>query len=117
MATAMNNQPGPQPTLARPDNDIDDSKYDVAPGTSETTRLRHDEEITNLSDPKSPGVATVQIQDPPVTETRGYEIVKVEEKHGAFHSAIPVMPMGFAVVFCLINMFLPGIGEFVNLFY
>ena len=55
--------------------------------------------------------ATVHFQDPPVSDTRGYEIVKVVEKHGAFHSAIPVMPMGFAVVFCLINMFLPGIGK------
>ena len=54
---------------------------------------------------------SVHIMDPPVSEIRGYTVIKIEEKHGAMHRAIPVMPLSVAVLCCLLNIFLPGIGE------
>ena len=54
---------------------------------------------------------SVQIQEPPVSETRGYTIVKIEEKHGPLHRAIPEMPLPLAIICCLLNCCLPGVGE------
>ena len=71
--------------------------------------------------PKKQSKGSVQIMDPPVTETRGYSggytIVKVEEKHGALYRAIPVMPLPLAVLFCLLNIGVPGFGEYKNGYY
>lgn len=55
--------------------------------------------------------SSVQIQEPPVSETRGYSIVKIEEKHGPLTNAIPVMPFPLSIICCLLNLFLPGVGE------
>ncbi|ELT93042.1 hypothetical protein CAPTEDRAFT_105621 [Capitella teleta] len=60
--------------------------------------------------------SSVQIKEPPVTETRGYSIVKIEEKHGPLHRAIPVMPLPLAIVCCLLNLFLPGVGTLISSF-
>lgn len=66
-----------------------------------------------LSPEKTPKVkkVSVQIHEPPVTETRGYTIVRIEDKHGPFHRAIPVMPLPLAIICCLLNVALPGIGK------
>ena len=54
---------------------------------------------------------SVQIKEPPVSQTKGYEVVKIEEKHGIFHNAIPVMPLPLAVIFCVLNIVVPGTGR------
>ena len=73
----------------------------------ETSRLSPDGETLNNA-PRKP---TVHIQEPPVSDMRGYEVVKIVEKHGPFHSAIPVMPLPLAILFCLLNIVLPGTGK------
>lgn len=57
---------------------------------------------------------SVSIQEPPVSDTRGYkgyQIVKIEDKHGPLHRAIPVMPLPLAVFCCFLNLLLPGVGK------
>lgn len=54
---------------------------------------------------------SVQIREPPVSEKHGYKIVKIEQKHGILHRAIPVMPLWLAILLCLLNILLPGIGN------
>ena len=62
---------------------------------------------------------SVQIMEPPVTETHGYPggtyggftVVKVEEKHGPLYWAIPTMPLPIAVICCIFNIAVPGLGE------
>ena len=54
---------------------------------------------------------SVQIQEPPPYDRAGYSIVKVEEKHGPLHKAIPVMPLPLAVTCCILNILVPGLGE------
>ena len=51
---------------------------------------------------------SVQILEP---EYKGYTIIKVEEKHGPLHNAIPCMPLPIAIICCIINIFFPGIGK------
>ena len=51
---------------------------------------------------------SVQILEP---EYKGYTIIKVEEKHGPLHNAIPCMPLPIAIICCIINIFVPGIGK------
>jgi hypothetical protein len=41
----------------------------------------------------------------------GYTVIKSEEKHGILQRAIPVMPLGLAIVACILNIVLPGIGK------
>lgn len=53
----------------------------------------------------------VQIKEPPVSDTMGYSVVKIEEKHGMFHNAIPAMPLPIAVVLCFLNIAVPGSGK------
>lgn len=55
---------------------------------------------------------SVHIQEPPVSERVGYSIVRVEEKHGPLHRAIPCMPLPLAVICCIFNIFIPGLGEY-----
>ncbi|KAK2150926.1 hypothetical protein LSH36_382g02030 [Paralvinella palmiformis] len=57
---------------------------------------------------KKPTKGSVQIREPPVSETRGYKIVKIEEKHGQLYLAIPLMPLPLSVLCCLFNIVLPG---------
>lgn len=44
----------------------------------------------------------------------GFEIIGIKEKHGQLRKAVPIMPLPLAVVLCLINVILPGIGKFFN---
>lgn len=53
---------------------------------------------------------SVQIVDLKELEDRGYTVVKVEEKHGPLHNAIPCMPLPLAIICCLFNIVTPGIG-------
>ena len=48
---------------------------------------------------------SVQIIDPRP------EVVEVREKHGPLYNAIPRMPLGLAIVCCLFNIVIPGVGE------
>jgi hypothetical protein len=43
----------------------------------------------------------------------GYTVVKSEEKHGILQRAIPVMPLGLAIVACVLNIVLPGVGKYI----
>ena len=82
-----------------------------------------DDDATTTDQPLKKDVsgkkASVQIMDPPVTETRGYSgsgyvgltVVKVEEKHGPLYWAIPTMPLPVAIVCCVLNIVVPGLGE------
>ncbi|GBM43738.1 hypothetical protein AVEN_153379-1 [Araneus ventricosus] len=45
------------------------------------------------------------------------EIVSIREKHGQFRKAIPHMPIAVAVVLCLMNVVLPGTGEYAFLLF
>ena len=71
----------------------------------------HDTPLTSAVNDGASGskCPTVQICEPPATGR--YEVVKIVEKHGPFHAAIPVMPMPVAVVFCIFNLVIPGSGE------
>lgn len=63
--------------------------------------------------------SSVQIQEPakpPKSDKGGeYKIVKVEDKHGPLHRSIPVMPLPLAIICCLLNCFLPGVGTYTYL--
>ena len=48
---------------------------------------------------------SVQIVDPRP------EVIEVREKHGPLYNAIPRMPLGLAIVCCLFNIVIPGVGE------
>ena len=54
---------------------------------------------------------SVQIVEP---EYKGYTVIKVEEKHGPLHNAIPCMPLPIAIICCILNIITPGIGEFFS---
>ena len=40
------------------------------------------------------------------------EILEVHEKHGSLYNAIPRMPVALAVVLCILNIIVPGLGEY-----
>ncbi|XP_012942355.1 protein stum homolog [Aplysia californica] len=42
------------------------------------------------------------------------EILEVNEKHGPLYNAIPCMPVGVAVVLCILNIVIPGLGTFFS---
>lgn len=57
---------------------------------------------------------SVTIREPPRSQrsyNSGYTIVKIEEKHGPLHRAIPCMPLPLAVLCCMLNIVAPGIGK------
>ena len=60
---------------------------------------------------------SVHIVEPEVDRTMedleksGYTIVKVEEKHGPLHKAIPCMPLPLAITCCIFNIVVPGLGK------
>jgi hypothetical protein len=64
----------------------------------------------------SKSTCSVQIRDPPVSDTTGYVVVRTEEKHGPLQRAIPVMPLALAVVSCVFNIVLPGTGTLLAAF-
>jgi len=47
---------------------------------------------------------------------KGYTVVKVEEKHGVLHRAIPAMPLPLAIICCIINIIAPGVGTLLSSF-
>ena len=55
---------------------------------------------------------SVQIVEPVY---KGYTVIKVEEKHGPLHNAIPCMPLPIAIICCVLNIIAPGIGQFSNI--
>ncbi|KAH3705264.1 protein stum homolog [Dreissena polymorpha] len=44
------------------------------------------------------------------------EIVEVHEKHGPLYKAIPKMPVPLAILCCILNIGLPGVGTLVSAF-
>lgn len=44
------------------------------------------------------------------------EIIEVREKHGPLYNAIPKMPVPLAILCCILNIGLPGIGESYKLY-
>ena len=83
---------------------------DVCPGS--TTPMIDTKSHKKAEGDKTSDKPGVQIRDPPVSETRGYQIVEVKEKHGQLYLAIPSMPLGLSVICCLLNIVLPGTGEY-----
>jgi hypothetical protein len=49
-------------------------------------------------------------------EKGGYTILKVEEKHGVLHNAIPCMPLALAIICCIFNILVPGLGTLLSSF-
>ena len=43
-------------------------------------------------------------------------IVDVKEKHGSFRAAVPCMPLPMAIICCILNLFTPGLGEYITPF-
>ena len=41
----------------------------------------------------------------------GAQILEVTEKHGTLYNAIPCMPVPVAVLCCIFNILVPGLGE------
>ena len=78
---------------------------------------------TAMTGTKGAKVCVVQIKEPPVSETRGYTKANGGdgcddgdddgdgEKRGPLHRAIPVMPLWLAVLCCILNIVLPGVGK------
>ena len=46
-----------------------------------------------------------------VEKKKNYDAVKVDDKHGLLHYAIPVMPLPLAALLCVFNIVAPGLGE------
>ncbi|CAL1526188.1 unnamed protein product [Lymnaea stagnalis] len=42
------------------------------------------------------------------------EIIEISEKHGPLYNAIPCMPLPLAVVLCMLNIVVPGMGTFFS---
>lgn len=42
------------------------------------------------------------------------QIVEVTEKHGILYNAIPSMPLSVAILCCIFNIIVPGLGTFVS---
>ncbi|KAH9509050.1 hypothetical protein Btru_048889 [Bulinus truncatus] len=42
------------------------------------------------------------------------EIIEISEKHGPLYNAIPRMPLPLAVVLCIFNIVIPGLGTFFS---
>ncbi|XP_074655906.1 protein stum homolog isoform X2 [Tubulanus polymorphus] len=91
--------------------------------TSEPTAAEEIPLTTNVGGVNSDGnpprkTSRNSLQPPqPLGQTSGgYEIVTVEEKHGALHNAIPCMPLPLAVVCCILNIGIPGLGTIISSF-
>lgn len=48
--------------------------------------------------------------------SRGQENEKEIVKTRFFHKAIPIMPKYLAVICCILNIFIPGLGNIINNF-
>ena len=58
--------------------------------------------------PKYVKQKSVQIVDPRP------EIIEVREKHGPLYNAIPRMPLGVAILCCVFNIVIPGLGKLIQ---
>lgn len=105
--------------MSRPENAPD--RYTAGEEGAGGEGVAADQPITKESEKK----ASVQIMEPPVTERHGYKvggtyggftIVKVEEKHGPLYWAIPTMPLPIAVICCIFNIVVPGLGTLISSF-
>ena len=54
---------------------------------------------------------SVIIHAPEDDERKQLKIVSIDEKHGPLRNAIPCMPMPLAVLCCVLNIFIPGLGK------
>ncbi|KAK7465879.1 hypothetical protein BaRGS_00037570 [Batillaria attramentaria] len=41
------------------------------------------------------------------------EVLEVTEKHGTLYNAIPCMPLPVAILCCIFNIVVPGLGEWL----
>lgn len=44
------------------------------------------------------------------------EVLEIREKHGSLYNSIPKMPIPVAVLCCLLNIFVPGLGTIISAF-
>ena len=100
--------------MSRPENPTE--RYPAGEEGAGGEGVAANQPLTREGDKK----ASVQIMEPPVSDRHGYKvggtyggftIVKVEEKHGPLYWAIPTMPLPVAVVCCILNIVIPGLGE------
>ena len=45
------------------------------------------------------------------------EIIEVTEKHGPLYNAIPCLPLPAAIFLCILNIVVPGLGEYIVVVY
>ncbi|XP_070180660.1 protein stum homolog isoform X2 [Littorina saxatilis] len=44
----------------------------------------------------------------------GAQILEVTEKHGTLYNSIPCMPLPVAIICCIFNIVVPGLGTFIS---
>ncbi|XP_064622949.1 protein stum homolog isoform X2 [Lineus longissimus] len=85
-------------------------------GTTDQVPLTNNEHEAQPTSPVKKDTKNT-LQPPKIAEQeQRYEILKIEEKHGPLHNAIPVMPLPLAIVCCLLNIGCPGLGTLISSF-
>ncbi|KAL8608799.1 hypothetical protein ACOMHN_059963 [Nucella lapillus] len=46
-----------------------------------------------------------------LSREEGAQILEITEKHGTLYNAIPCMPLPLAIICCVFNIVVPGLGE------
>ncbi|XP_076463529.1 protein stum homolog isoform X2 [Babylonia areolata] len=49
-----------------------------------------------------------------LSREEGAQILEVTEKHGALYNSIPCMPLPVAILCCIFNIVVPGLGTFIS---
>ena len=101
-----------RPTSVQLQADTSDSAAAAVTSSLLTDDVTSDDDQASRS-VRSSKSHSVQIREPPVTDTRHQTTVVVsQEKRGPLHRAIPSMPLPLAIIACILNIILPGTGCF-----
>ena len=102
--------------------DISDSATAVVTSSLLADDVTSDSDHVTKAAGRSSKSHSVQIREPPVSDTRQpttstqHKVIVSEEKHGPLRRAIPSMPLPLAVIACILNIILPGTGRRHSLF-